>query len=103
MTTTFLPMLRSSLVLTGPGSGDAGSAAAVQHAGELAQIEREPGCRSRAAECLADAVVAAAVANVVGLARGEDGKDRAVLVMIAAQIREVDMQRLDALLHGLRE
>ena len=49
---------------------------ASQHVGQLAQVQREAGGRPRAAERLADAVVAAAVADRVRLARGEHREDR---------------------------
>src|SRR5215831_5812688 len=70
---------------------------------ELAQVEREAGRRPRAPESLADAVVAFAAADGVGLAGREHGEARASLVMIAAQIGEIDVQGLDSRLGGLRK
>src|SRR5690242_17839706 len=61
--------------------------------GELAQVEREAGRRPRAPERFADTVVAFAAADRIGFALGEHRKTRAGLVVIAAQIREIDMQR----------
>ena len=75
-----------------------------QHdARELPQVEREAGGGPRAPERLADAVVAAAVADRARLARGEHREDRAVLVMISSQVGEIDVERFDVRLRGLRE
>ena len=60
--------------------------------GELAQIECEAGRGTRAAERFADAVVALATPDRIGFAGGENRKARAGLVVIAAQVREVDVQ-----------
>src|SRR4051812_3351639 len=66
-----------------------------EHARELTKIERKAGRRARAAECLADAVVAATFADGIRLARGEHRKYRAVVIMIAAKVGEIDVQRVD--------
>src|SRR5262245_52412786 len=82
MTTTFFPIRGSDPL-------------AREHVCELPQVEREAGRGSRAAERLPDAVVASAVADRRGMPGGEHGEDRSVLVMIAAQVGEIDVQRLD--------
>ena len=66
MTTTFLPMRPMVLQRNASRVRRAISVkrcAESTHVGELAQVERESGRRPRAAERLADAVVAAAVAD----------------------------------------
>jgi hypothetical protein len=93
MTTTFLPVAVRSIAK--PGVSGVNASGARDDAGELAQVEREAGGRPRAAERTADAVVAAAVADRAGLARREHRERRAVVVMIAAQVGEIDVQRLD--------
>ena len=90
MTTTFLLMRLAK---------PAGS----QPCGELAQVERKAGRGTRAAESLADLVVAPAAADRIGLAGGEHREARAGLVVIAAQIGEIDVQRFDPWPRGLRE
>src|SRR4029453_9372007 len=58
---------------------------------------------TRTPERLADAVVAAAVADRRGLARRVRRKDHTAVVMVAAQVAEIDVQRVDARLARLRE
>src|SRR5271157_5852013 len=70
---------------------------------ELAQVEGESGRRTGAAEGLADAVVALAAADRVGLARGKHRETRAALIMIAAQVGQIDVQRLDLVASGVRK
>src|SRR5690349_16338296 len=93
MTTTFLPMCAIASALAGDAA----------QRGELAQVERKPGGGASAAERLADAVVPLAAADGVGFALGEHRETGAGLVVIAAQIREIDMQRGDLRAGGQRQ
>src|SRR5512141_1703365 len=68
MTTTFFPIPSRPRLL------------ACNDPGQLAQVQREAGGGTRAAERLADAVVATAVADRRRLAGGEHGENRPVLV-----------------------
>src|SRR5438132_11799383 len=90
MTTTFFPMRRGLLL-------------ASDDAGELAQVERESRGRPRAPKRLADAVVALAASDGVGLPGGKHRKARTRLVVIAAQVGEIDVQRFDVRRRRLRK
>src|SRR5215472_5632688 len=72
----------------------------LSQARELAQIQRESGGGARAAERLADAVVALAAADRVWLTRREYREAGAVLVVVAAQVCEIDVQSLDGVARG---
>src|SRR5437763_2454480 len=111
MTTTFLPMgseaesvkesgnrcvRRLSPTRILPSSPD-------QDCVELTEIEGERGGGPRTPERLANAIVASTVADCGRLAGGEHGENRAVVVVIAAKIGKIDMQRFDARPRGLRK
>src|SRR5262252_6069763 len=106
MTTTFFPMRAEErvrnrlLMLSARGSGRVRRARQVR---ELPEIQREACRGTRPTERLADAVVAAAVADRRGLARRVHRKDRTAVVMVAAQVAEIDVQRVDAWLARLGE
>src|SRR5271169_239730 len=102
MTTTFLPMLVSRPVIDVSRRCDLSRRAADER-GKLTQVQREPRRRAGAAEGFADAVVALAAADRAGLAHGEHRKTRAALVVIAAQVGQIDVQRFDPVTSGLRE
>src|SRR5262249_33710503 len=100
MTTTFLPLftdrcLRKCRPLQ--------SRRARPQPRELAQVQCKARRRPRAPERLADAVVALAAPDGIGFARGEYRKAGAGLVMVAAQIREIDVQGPDLRPRRLRE
>src|SRR5215468_10449901 len=71
--------------------------------GELAQIQREAGGGACAPERLADAIVALAASDGIRLAGGEHRKACTRLVMVTAQVGEIDVQCLDFAVRGLRE
>src|SRR5271167_4408409 len=102
ITTTFLPML------VRPPSDRcvcrrSPSCAAADEGCELAQVQGESRRRAGAAEGLADAVVALAAADRAGLARGKHRETRAALIMIAAQVGQIDVQRFDLVACGARK
>src|SRR5271165_6416191 len=102
ITTTFLPMVfRTACDRCGSRREPSGDAA--DEGRELAQVEGEPGRRTGAAERLADAIVALAAADRVGLARSKHRETRAALIMIAAQVGQIDMQRFDLVARGVRK
>src|SRR6476646_7600659 len=97
MTTTFFPLGSETTLAVNDSlpriSKVVSDPSARQQVSEPPQVEREAGCRTRSAERLADAVVAAAPPERRGLARGEDLEDDAVVVMIATQVGEIDGER----------
>src|SRR5215831_7200487 len=100
MTTTFLPLFTDRCLRK---CRPLDSRRARQQPGELPQVQRKARRWSRATERLADAVVALAASDGVGFAGGEYREAGAGLVMVAAQVREIDVQRLDLRPGGLRE
>src|SRR5208282_5730630 len=101
ITTTFLPMVLRPPVCCGSRSEP--SRRAADEGCELAQVECEAGRRTGAAERLADAVVALAAADRVWLAGGKHRETRAALIVIAAQVGQIDMQRFDLVARGVRK
>src|SRR6267143_1116294 len=63
------------------------------HACDAAQIDGEPGCRPRAAEGLADFVVAPAARNGTRDPRTVGVEHHAGVVVVAAQLREIEADR----------
>src|ERR1043166_8759920 len=80
-----------------------GSSFSGQDGIELTKVEREARCRARASERLADTIVASAIADGGCLAGGKHRKDRTVVIVIAAKVREIDVERLDAGSDGFRK
>src|SRR5437660_7871579 len=98
MTMTFLPMDGVVTVMFGKRIWSGLEPRILRlrpQSGDLAHVERESGGGSRATERLADAVVPTAIADGCRQAGREDRKYCAAVIVIAAQIGEVDVQGLD--------
>ena len=57
------------------------------------QIHRETGCRTRPSEDLAGTIVAAAERNRHRIVRAVGGKHHAIVVMVTAQVCEIERKR----------
>src|SRR5271167_1488107 len=76
------------------------SRGAADQRGQLAQVERETRRRAGAAESLANAVVALAAADGAALARGKHREAYPALIVIAAQVGEIDVHGFDLVTRG---